>query len=160
MARLIYIWSLTFYITFMAILDTKKVCHAYLLLAKVSILVFIDSLKRAKYTNQTHASCISNILQAKQYYRKNDTCTWIQIEEVILPQILFYAMPYKNYQLHEKSPLWTINLSSGSSKHLRLSCLVTKPTKRLLSEDSDQPGHPPSLIRVFNVRMNKAWVLS
>ena len=27
-------------------------------------------------------------------------------------------------------------------------------------EDSDQPGHPPSLIRVFAVRMKKAWVLS
>ena len=28
------------------------------------------------------------------------------------------------------------------------------------SEDSDQPGHPPSLIRVFAVRMKEAWVLS
>ena len=28
------------------------------------------------------------------------------------------------------------------------------------SEDSDQPVHPPSLIRVFAVRMKKAWVLS
>ena len=28
------------------------------------------------------------------------------------------------------------------------------------SEDSDQPGHPPSLIRIFAVRMKKAWVLS
>ena len=28
------------------------------------------------------------------------------------------------------------------------------------SEDSYQPGHPPSLIRVFPVRMKKAWVLS
>ena len=28
------------------------------------------------------------------------------------------------------------------------------------SEDSDQPGHPPSLIRVFTVRMKKLWVLS
>ena len=28
------------------------------------------------------------------------------------------------------------------------------------SEDSDQPGHPPSLIRFFTVRMKKAWVLS
>ena len=27
-------------------------------------------------------------------------------------------------------------------------------------ENSDQPGHPPSLIRVFSVRMEKAWVLS
>ena len=28
------------------------------------------------------------------------------------------------------------------------------------SEDSDQPGHPPSLIRIFAVRMKKAWVIS
>ena len=28
------------------------------------------------------------------------------------------------------------------------------------SEDSDQLGHPPSLIRVFTVRMKKPWVLS
>ena len=28
------------------------------------------------------------------------------------------------------------------------------------NEDSDQPGHPPSLIRVFADRMKKAWVLS
>ena len=28
------------------------------------------------------------------------------------------------------------------------------------SQDSDQPGHPPSLIRVFTVCMKKAWVLS
>ena len=28
------------------------------------------------------------------------------------------------------------------------------------SKDSDQPGHPPSLIRVFTVCMKKAWVLS
>ena len=28
------------------------------------------------------------------------------------------------------------------------------------SEDSDQPGHPPSLIRVFAFRMKKAWVLN
>ena len=28
------------------------------------------------------------------------------------------------------------------------------------SEDTDQPGHPPSLVRVFAVRMKKPWVLS
>ena len=39
--------------------------------------------------------------------------------------------------------------------------LVTKPKCSCApSEDSDQPGHPPSLIRVFAVRMKKAWVLS
>ena len=28
------------------------------------------------------------------------------------------------------------------------------------SEDSDQPGHLPSLIRVFAVRLKKAWILN
>ena len=28
------------------------------------------------------------------------------------------------------------------------------------SQDLDQPGHPPSLIRVLAVRMKKAWDLS
>ena len=42
-----------------------------------------------------------------------------------------------------------------------MSRLMTKPTKwRAPSEDSDQPGHPPSLFRVFAVRTKKAWVLS
>ena len=31
---------------------------------------------------------------------------------------------------------------------------------RAPSEDADQPRHPPSLIRVFVVRIKKAWVLS
>ena len=35
-----------------------------------------------------------------------------------------------------------------------------KTKKCVPSEDSDQPGYPPSLIRVFIVRMKKAWVLS
>ena len=36
----------------------------------------------------------------------------------------------------------------------------TNKTACAPSEDSDQPGHPPSLIRVFAFRMKKAWVLS
>ena len=45
---------------------------------------------------------------------------------------------------------------------LDLSCLMTKPNKMACapSEDSDQPGHPPSLIRVFAICMKKAWILS
>ena len=44
----------------------------------------------------------------------------------------------------------------------QLSHLMTKPTKMAYvpSEDSDQPGHLPSLIRAFAVRMKKAWVFS
>ena len=36
-------------------------------------------------------------------------------------------------------------------------------TKKMVcapSEDSDQPGHPPSLIRVFAVRVKKPWIIS
>ena len=35
-----------------------------------------------------------------------------------------------------------------------------KMSVRPPSEDSDQPGHPPSLIRVFAVRMKNAWSLA
>ena len=36
----------------------------------------------------------------------------------------------------------------------------TNKTACAPNKDSDQPRHPPSLIRVFAVRMKKAWVLS
>ena len=41
-------------------------------------------------------------------------------------------------------------------------CSTTKPKKIdcAPSKDSDQPGHPPSLIRVFAVRMKKPWAHS
>ena len=42
-----------------------------------------------------------------------------------------------------------------------LSHLMTKPTNDCApSKDSDQPRHPPNLIRVFAVCMKKAWALS
>ena len=42
-----------------------------------------------------------------------------------------------------------------------MSCLMTKPTKwHVHPANSDQRGHPPSLIRVLAVRMKKAWALS
>ena len=40
---------------------------------------------------------------------------------------------------------------------------VSEPAHKMACaprEDSDQPGHPPSLIRVFAVRMKKPWALS
>ena len=38
---------------------------------------------------------------------------------------------------------------------------MTKPSKwHVHPAKTDQPGHPPTLIRVFTVRMTKAWVLS
>ena len=46
--------------------------------------------------------------------------------------------------------LWTYQ--SAHDKLYKMVCAA--------SEDSDQPRHPPSLIRVFAVRMKKAWFLN
>ena len=51
-------------------------------------------------------------------------------------------------------PVWSESLLSAWRK------LGSLATQKAHSEDSDQPGYPPSLIRVFAVRMKKAWVLS
>ena len=47
------------------------------------------------------------------------------------------------------------DLQSNELPHDKTNKMACAP-----SENSDQPGHPPSLIRVFAVRMKKAWVLS
>ena len=46
---------------------------------------------------------------------------------------------------------WT-SIWAGTGQNEQNSCVP--------SEDSDQPGHSPSLIRVFGVRMTKAWLLT
>ena len=49
---------------------------------------------------------------------------------------------------------------NGTDEKQYLSRLVTNKMACAPSEASDQPGLPPSLIRVFAVRMKTAWVLS
>ena len=57
-------------------------------------------------------------------------------------------------------------LMSTNTKKLVNSRTIRPPhhkTNKMIcapSEDSDQPGHPPSLIRGFAVRMKKDWVLN
>ena len=59
---------------------------------------------------------------------------------------------------HEHVRLMSIKKRAPSWQNQQCGCAP--------SEDSDQPGHsyqpghPPSLIRIFAVRMKKAWVLS
>ena len=48
----------------------------------------------------------------------------------------------------------------GSTIALRERCSGELKMTFVPSEESDQPGHPPSLIRDFAVRMKKHWVLS
>ena len=52
---------------------------------------------------------------------------------------------------------WASAQSDSLSAWRKLGSLATHWAP---SEDSDQTGHLPSLIRVFAVRMKKAWVLS
>ena len=65
---------------------------------------------------------------------------------------------------HNGRVLLLIEIASGFCSLLQLPCnmsrRMTKPTKWCApSKASDQLGHLPSLIRVFAVRMKKAWVL-
>ena len=50
--------------------------------------------------------------------------------------------------------LFSVTQSLFESPHDKANKMSCVP-----SEDSDQPGHSPSLIRVFAVRINKAWLL-
>ena len=54
------------------------------------------------------------------------------------------------------------NIIEGWLKSFEKMSIIDKTNKMICapSEDSDQPGHQPSLIRVFAVHMKKAWVLS
>ena len=62
---------------------------------------------------------------------------------------------------------WTRLCKIEASVHLHIHLIKIEPrhdkTNKMAcvpSEDSDQTGHPPSLIRVFAFRMKKAWILS
>ena len=50
---------------------------------------------------------------------------------------------------------YTVFILTFQPPHVKTKTMAYAP-----SEDSDQPGHLPSLIRVFAVRMKKAWVIS
>ena len=58
--------------------------------------------------------------------------------------------------------LWRVHFVIKCTRNMTkyVSHSMTKPAKWCApSEDSDQPGHPPSLIRVFAVCMKKPWVI-
>ena len=59
-----------------------------------------------------------------------------------------------------QSSLWKTEVSRNMTKPTKWVCAQRRLRSASPSEDSDQPGHLPSLIRVFAVRMKKAWVLS
>ena len=56
---------------------------------------------------------------------------------------------------HEFSWSAVVSVFHRQTRMYKINKMACAPSK-----DSDQPGHSPSLIRVFAVRMKKAWVLS
>ena len=77
----------------------------------------------------------------------------------------FGVQSFRTFTLFPDYFNWSLRTKANQQEHL--SHLVTKPTKWLCAQQrlrlawaSTQSGHPPSLIRVFAVRMTKDWVLS
>ena len=78
-----------------------------------------------------------------RFWNKNESSLFILLEGQI--------------EVHRELPLtslihWEKYVSRLMTKQTKIACAP--------SEESDQPGHPSSPIRVFAVRMKKAWVLS
>ena len=71
-----------------------------------------------------------------------------------------YSSAVNVYTATQQSQIWGFLYEASSisiyepphDKTIKVACAP--------SEDSDQPGHPPSLIRVFTVRLKKQWALS
>ena len=69
-----------------------------------------------------------------------------------------YGKSEEGVRLNPPNPLWIRHWKIGKflyePRHDKTNKVSVPPAK------TDQPGHPPSLIRVFAVCMKKAWVLS
>ena len=71
------------------------------------------------------------------------------------PQHIFLCSTGENYHQIPTISQYVLLDSIFEPPHDKTNKMVCAP-----SEDSDQPGHPPSLISVFNVQMKKAWFVS
>ena len=83
-----------------------------------------------------------------------------------LSSVLFYKRLTQRYCLDWKMHFETTSAISIEAKRIMVVNTIWAATwqnqqnESAPREDSDMPGHPSSLIRVFAVRMKKAWVLS
>ena len=69
-------------------------------------------------------------------------CSQVHVGIFQITPLIFYLTGFASCKWNEPHHDKTSNMACASSK------------------DSDQPGHPPSLIRIFAVCLKKAWVLS
>ena len=91
------------------------------------------------YTESVYITCILAVLT---------------VHFMILTQAKDHAQT-NAFGLHVYYTLDSHNLDIIETFHDKTNKMACTP-----SENSDQPGHPPSLIRVFAVPMKKPWILS
>ena len=92
--------------------------------------LFSTWLARGFYNNLGGCHLISMVM-TRAMWSKGDITKWHHMSRMYLCGFIKWATTWQNRQ-NECAP----------------------------SKDSDQPGHPPSLISVFTVRMKKSWALS
>ena len=68
---------------------------------------------------------------------------------------IIFQLSSNTYFICSIVSLWGKMTMKNEPSHDKTNKMACAP-----SEDSDQPGYPPSLIRVFAIRMKKTWVLS
>ena len=90
-------------------------------------------------------------------FEKRNPCWWLSViangcyDEVVI-----------NFRSHDNN--WPTELNNMNLNHRTWATAAPHDKTNKMtcapSEDSDQPGHPPSLIRVSTVRMKKHWALN
>ena len=93
------------------------------------------------------------ITQLKSCRNRNQLCSF-QAKYRCISKAMTFTSHYSTEKILSGClpQILTAKLKSTASWQNQRGCAPSK--------DSDQPGHPPSLIRVFAVRMKEAWVLS
>ena len=102
------------------------------------------------------ATIMTRVLKADALDHSDAVCQWQYSEHIQTDSILCQKRLWDSvYSLG-------INLRDSYCYGDKLSRDMTKPTKWVCAQRRlrSQPGHPPSLIRLFAGPMKKAWVLS
>ena len=118
------------------LLPTLQLCHIWG--EMIIMLAQYSSYRADSFAAQPHVHTSSDLSYVHSYLRAKD---WMKIHKTICKsddKRLLY--------------LWVRRYELPRDKANKMACVPSK--------DSDQPGHPPSLIKVVTVHMKKPWALS
>ena len=135
--------------------------NLFLLNSSGSILLYYITpfLNSAQVQNVTN---IKNILSGTESDRKRevkDNMVYLGDFLIDVDSITIVLESYRSNHL-PKRPRVIMKGEISNANHIIYDWAATiqnQQNKYAPSEDSDQSGHPPSLIRVFAIRMKKAW---